>query len=225
MGMYLGNAVSTKDHPNENQGRELLELHTVGLGAGYHEHDVVDSARILTGWQVAMWTKHWDAGYNELAHYTRQGAGPRLPLPQPLGQRQARHPAVPALPGSPPRHGGAHRDQAGDGVRLRPPAAGLVNHLAHVYLANGTQIKPVLRALVDSPQFRHSVGQVIRDPENDLVATYRLMGVHVAKPHAADRTAHELVLAGQRHGAGADGLAGAQRPPDRRERRGARRPA
>ena len=37
MGIYLGNAVSDKDHPNENQGRELLELHTVGLGAGYTE--------------------------------------------------------------------------------------------------------------------------------------------------------------------------------------------
>jgi hypothetical protein len=55
MGIYLGNAVSDKDHPNENQGRELLELHTVGLGAGYSEANVVDSARILTGWRVDLW--------------------------------------------------------------------------------------------------------------------------------------------------------------------------
>ncbi|HEX4472427.1 MAG TPA: DUF1800 domain-containing protein [Nocardioides sp.] len=193
MGMYLGNAVSTKDHPNENQGRELLELHTVGLGAGYHERDVVDSARILTGWQVAMWTKHWDAGYEELAHY--RGKVRVLGFHSPNHSANGKHVTRHYL------HYLAHHPSTAQHIATKlatafvsdhPPRA-LVNHLAHVYLAHGTQIKPVLRALVDSPQFKHSVGQVIRDPENDLVATYRLMGVHVAKPHAADRTAHELV--------------------------------
>ena len=37
MGIYLDNAVSTKAAPNENLGRELLELHTVGRAAGYTE--------------------------------------------------------------------------------------------------------------------------------------------------------------------------------------------
>ena len=70
MGMYLGNAVSDKEHPNENQGRELLELHTVGLGAGYSEAMVVDSARILTGWRVDMWDT-WAAFYDAGSHYTK----------------------------------------------------------------------------------------------------------------------------------------------------------
>ena len=69
MGMYLGNAVSDKEHPNENQGRELLELHTVGLEAGYSEAMVVDSARILTGWRVDMWDT-WAAFYDRARHYT-----------------------------------------------------------------------------------------------------------------------------------------------------------
>ena len=34
---------------NENLGRELLELHTLGVNAGYTQTDVVNSARILTG--------------------------------------------------------------------------------------------------------------------------------------------------------------------------------
>jgi Protein of unknown function (DUF1800) len=59
MGMYLGNAISDKTHPNENQGRELLELHTVGVG-NYTENDVKSSARILTGYQVDMWNT-WSA--------------------------------------------------------------------------------------------------------------------------------------------------------------------
>ena len=52
--IYLDAAESTKEHPNENLGRELLELHTVGAG-NYNEKDVKSSARILTGWSVDMW--------------------------------------------------------------------------------------------------------------------------------------------------------------------------
>ena len=38
---------------NENLGRECMELHTVGLGAGYTQTDVTNMAKILTGWSDA----------------------------------------------------------------------------------------------------------------------------------------------------------------------------
>jgi uncharacterized protein (DUF1800 family) len=38
---------------NENLGRECMELHTVGLRAGYTQADVTNMAKILTGWSVA----------------------------------------------------------------------------------------------------------------------------------------------------------------------------
>jgi len=37
---------------NENLGRELLELHTVGVSAGYTQSDVLNASKILTGWSV-----------------------------------------------------------------------------------------------------------------------------------------------------------------------------
>lgn len=37
---------------NENYARELMELHTLGVDNGYTQHDVVDLARVLTGWTV-----------------------------------------------------------------------------------------------------------------------------------------------------------------------------
>jgi hypothetical protein len=192
MGMYLGNAVSDKDHPNENQGRELLELHTVGLGAGYSERDVVNSARILTGWQVKMWDT-WDAGYNDIAHYTgkvrvmgfhdHNKSGHGVALTRRYLRYLAHHPST-----------ASHiATELATAFVSDKPSRGLVRHLAHVYLAHGTQIRPVLRALVDSAEFKHSVGQVIRDPENDLVATFRLMNAHVGKPKSSDDTAHQLV--------------------------------
>ena len=46
---YLDNASSHKKSVNENYGRELLELHSVGIGAKYTEADVRHSAYIMTG--------------------------------------------------------------------------------------------------------------------------------------------------------------------------------
>jgi uncharacterized protein (DUF1800 family) len=37
---------------NENYARELLELHTVGVDGGYTQQDVIDVARIFTGWSI-----------------------------------------------------------------------------------------------------------------------------------------------------------------------------
>lgn len=50
--VYLDNAVSTKEAPNENYARELMELHTMGIDGGYTEHDVKEVARCFTGWTV-----------------------------------------------------------------------------------------------------------------------------------------------------------------------------
>lgn len=51
--IYLDNAKSRKEHPNENWGRELLELFTLGVGH-YDEGDVKASARAFTGWSVTL---------------------------------------------------------------------------------------------------------------------------------------------------------------------------
>jgi len=37
---------------NENYGRELMELHTLGVDAGYTQQDVIEAAKILTGWTI-----------------------------------------------------------------------------------------------------------------------------------------------------------------------------
>ena len=65
--IFLSAATSTKRAPNENLGRELLELHTLGAG-NYTEDDVKASARILTGWHVDLW-ETWAASYVKEDHY------------------------------------------------------------------------------------------------------------------------------------------------------------
>ena len=50
--LYLDGTDSTKAAPNENYGRELMELFTLGRDGGYTEADVQAAARALTGWHV-----------------------------------------------------------------------------------------------------------------------------------------------------------------------------
>ena len=71
MGLYLDNAISSKEAPNENLGRELLELHTVGVDAGYTEDDVKASARMLTGYRVDLWWPSFRAFYDTDWHDTQ----------------------------------------------------------------------------------------------------------------------------------------------------------
>lgn len=53
--VYLGGNVNVKGAPNENFGREMLELFTTGLGH-YTEGDIKEASRILTGWKVSQFS-------------------------------------------------------------------------------------------------------------------------------------------------------------------------
>ena len=49
---FLDNTDSRDGNINENYARELLELHTVGVNSSYTEDDIIEVARILTGWRL-----------------------------------------------------------------------------------------------------------------------------------------------------------------------------
>lgn len=197
--LYLDNATSTAAKPNENLGRELLELHTVGRGR-FTEADVKDSARILTGWYVDMW-KTWRPSYRRDMHstgrvrvkgFTHANASTdgrevtRLYL-----QYLARHPDT------------ARRVVTKLAVKFvgdAPPKA-LVDRLVKVYLKNNTAIAPVLNALVKSTAFKKSQGKKVRDPIEDVVATYRALGVEVGRPTTSNSAANAVLWQAQEIGA------------------------
>jgi hypothetical protein len=182
--IYLDQATSTKQHPNENLGRELLECHTVGRG-NYTEDHVKASARILTGYTVDLW-ETWQALYDPEEHWRGrvQVMGFRDPNKKKDGRDLTRryldylahHPAT------------ARRIAWKLAVKFvrDEPSTALVNHLAKVYRKNGTAIAPVLRALVDSREFQHSQGMKVRDPGEDIVAAYRVLGIRTDKPTSDD---------------------------------------
>jgi len=53
---------------NENYARELLELHTLGVDGGYTQHDVIDVARIFTGWSIERPQRGGDFEFHDWAH-------------------------------------------------------------------------------------------------------------------------------------------------------------
>lgn len=56
--VYLDNNANLKGLPNENYARELMELHTIGVNAGFTEKDVIEVARAFTGWTITKELNH-----------------------------------------------------------------------------------------------------------------------------------------------------------------------
>jgi len=191
MGGYLDNAKSTKDNPNENLGRELLELHTVGVDAGYDEDQVKTSGLILTGYRVDVF-KTFDAYYAPSDHYTGPVSVMGFSDPnadadgRPTVRRYlsylAHHPAT------------ARRVARRMCVRFvsDDPSAALVTHVADAFSRSGTDIKATLKALVDHPEFADSPDK-IRTPVEDAIATYRALRVRAQQPTSDASFANELL--------------------------------
>src|SRR5205814_6499455 len=53
---------------NENYGRELMELHTLGVDGGYTQQDVIAVARIFTGWSIRRPQRGGDFEFHDWAH-------------------------------------------------------------------------------------------------------------------------------------------------------------
>ena len=70
--VYLDNGENVKDHPNENFGRELLELFTMGVG-NYTEHDIREASRAFTGWTNDVLEFRFDETQHDFGEKTFQG--------------------------------------------------------------------------------------------------------------------------------------------------------
>ena len=173
---YLNNAESTKGSPNENYGRELLELHTVGVDGGYTEKDMRASTMLLTGLSVDAESGHYR--YKPYNHYV--GRVQIMSWSHDNGSADGGEAAALAYVRWLARHPKTARRIAQKlcvrFVSDNPPAT-LVDRLAKTYLANGTAIVPVLRQLFTSAEFKAAAGKKVRTPYEDLISTIRVLGL------------------------------------------------
>jgi uncharacterized protein (DUF1800 family) len=171
---YLDNRSSTKDRPNENYARELMELHTVGLV--YSEADVKQAAVLLTGRTVDATTGlyRYDAARHATGAVTVLGwshanatAAEGEKASTAFLEHLAMHPKT------------AERIATKLCVRFvadEPPAT-LVATLAKVYLDNRTAIAPVLKALFTSAEFAAAAKAKAKTPMEDIVSSVRILGL------------------------------------------------
>jgi uncharacterized protein (DUF1800 family) len=188
MRLYLDNWKSVKNAPNENQGRELLELHTVGKNAGYTEAMVKDSARILSGYTVD-WpsmnvrydpTKHTTGGVQVLDFTSPNADTDGQAVTTAYLRYLAHHPAT------------ARRIATKLAIFFvnDDPSDGLVNTLADVFTSSGTDIAATLTALANHPEFLASEGHKVRTPYADLVTTTRVLAVDISAPTTSNSWAN-----------------------------------
>jgi uncharacterized protein (DUF1800 family) len=172
---YLNNDQSDRHSVNENYGRELLELHTVGIDAGYTETDVRQSAYIMTGRTIDDQSRfvyqperHWTRPVKVLGFsHPNNKASQGLDVGDLYVEYLARHPAT------------AHRiafKLARRFVCDDPPRT-LVDRLTESYLDSGTAVVPMLRTLFSSVEFWMSSGLKTRRPLENIVATSRILGI------------------------------------------------
>ena len=145
---------------NENYAREIMELHTLGVGGGYTQDDVIALARILTGWGLARpglgrgdgSAQVFDAARHDFTAKTFLGRGI-----EPSGEAEGIA-AIDMLAASPATARHIAFQLAQYFVADKPPQ-GLVDRLAQRFRETDGDIAAVLKMLLTSREFRDSGGQ------------------------------------------------------------------
>ncbi|HLK71900.1 MAG TPA: DUF1800 domain-containing protein [Steroidobacteraceae bacterium] len=181
---YLDNDHNAAGHLNENYARELLELHTLGVGGGYTQQDVQGMAHVLTGAGISI--RPGQALPPQLrAFYVRRGAFEFNP---------AHHDASPqrVLGRELSGHGFAEVKAAVDLIVHQPACARFISREIAIYFVSDTppsqlvdamattfqrsdgDIEAVLRTMFLSPDFTPSLGGKLKDPVRYVISAVRL---------------------------------------------------
>jgi uncharacterized protein (DUF1800 family) len=180
------------DIPNENYGRELLELHTLGVNGGYTQHDVYEAARCLTGWHVRTGFRKGTVFFDPSIH----DRAPKQVLGQWIAHQDPTQ-DIEQLIDIVSRHPSTARHIATKLVRRfvsDDPPAPLVARVAQTFTQSDGDIRSVVRAVLDSDEFRAARGMKFKTPFRFVVSALRAVG---ADTFAHDPLIEYLVRMGQ----------------------------
>ncbi|MBN8809346.1 MAG: DUF1800 domain-containing protein [Sphingomonas sp.] len=181
---YLDNDQNAAGHINENYAREIMELHTMGVGSGYSQQDVQELARILTGVGVDLKPDDPRLKPQWQPLYLRSGLFEFNPARHDFGDK---HFLGHVIKGS----GFGEVEQALDLIADAPATAHHVSlQLATYFLGDAPpapvvawmeaafrrthgDIAQVLRAMTAAPEFKASLGTVFKDPIHYAVSAVR----------------------------------------------------
>ncbi len=181
---YLDNFQNANGHINENYAREIMELHTMGVGSGYTQNDVQQLARVLTGLGVNMSGQPPKMQKNQRGPYFGAGLTLFNPNRHDFGDKvfiggtipgsglREIYQAIAILAAEPPTAHYVSRELAEYFCCDVPPDS-LVNAMAATYLQSDGNIASVLRTMFASPDFKASLGRKFKDPIHYAVSALR----------------------------------------------------
>jgi len=166
---------------NENLAREILELHTMGVGSGYSQADVTDLANILTGWSIGeRYGRNGDTGafaFDERAHEPLAAVvRGRTYLQEGVAQGEA---ALDDLAREPATALHIATKFARHFVGDDPPPA-LTDRMAKTFASTDGDLGALSLSLIDSDEAWKAPRGKVRDPWQWLVASHRAFGGSVA---------------------------------------------
>ncbi|HEV7594167.1 MAG TPA: DUF1800 domain-containing protein, partial [Gemmatimonadaceae bacterium] len=179
---------------NENYGRELLELHTLGVDGGYSQQDVINVARAFTGWTIQPPAQGGGFIFRPQMH----DAGDKIVLGHKLAGGRGEQDAEDVLDILAKSPATAHFISFKLARRFvsDSPSKALVDHAAQVYLRTDGDIREVLRAIVTSPEFfsQQAFHSKVKTPFEVVVSAMRSLN---ALPDSTPRTAQTIAFLGQ----------------------------
>lgn len=177
---------------NENYGRELLELHTLGVDGGYTQNDVIAVARCFTGWTLTGPRKGDAFQFNERAH--DRGAKVVLGVKIPAGGGMSDGLQVIDIL--------AHRPATAHFISLElakrfvadDPPPSLVNRMAETFEKTDGDIREVMGAMLRSPEFwsQGAYQAKVKSPFEMIVSAVRATGADVTSAFALGNTIQRL---------------------------------
>jgi uncharacterized protein (DUF1800 family) len=136
---------------NENYGRELMELHTLGVDGGYTQRDVTEVARCFTGWTIAQPRQGGGFTFNEKQHDPGEKHVLGVTIPAGGGIDDGLK-VIDILAHSPATAGFISKSLALRFVSDNPPEA-LVKRMADAFLASDGDLRQVMRTMIDASEF------------------------------------------------------------------------
>jgi len=166
---------------NENYGRELMELHTLGVDGGYTQKDVTEVARCFTGWTIDKPRIYADFKFDERLH----DPDPKFVLGKKIhaGGMKDGEQVIDLLVHHPSTAKFISTKLARRFVSDNPPPA-LVNRMAETFQSSDGDIRAVLKTMIWSPEFwsREAYRAKIKTPFELVVSAVRAMGTDVDTP-------------------------------------------
>ena len=176
---------------NENYGRELMELHTLGVNGGYTQRDVTEVARVFTGWTVEKPQQGGGFKFDPRMH----DRGSKIVLGHKIkenGEEEGRQ-VLHLLAHHPSTAKFISTKLAMRFVADDPPPA-LVDRMVQTFLKKNGDIREVLRTMFTAPEFWSPAAYraKVKTPLEFVVSAARATGAEVADAQPLVRELNQL---------------------------------